>query len=113
MIRLLHYTSRQGAQDISSSGCLRAGPSSRICLTSTKCESGWEAAAGLSIPDRPVEFFCALDVLDGSVSGPMVAHPLFAIDGTLLRPGGWPEYHLNEPVLYLESPPKWEALNGP
>src|SRR5436305_7156447 len=110
MIRLLHYTSRQGAQDLSTCLSLRSGPSHRIYLTSADCESGSQAAAYLSVNDRPMEFRCTVDVPAEMLLGPIAAHPLFGPDGALLRHGMAPEYRINDLVFLLETAPVWQSL---
>src|SRR5579864_1063998 len=110
---LFFYTSRQIAQDICSSLSLRAGPSRVIYLSSTRCETGADAAASLSIKDRPVELRCALEIDRSDVTGPSRAHPIFGPDGVILRPGGGVEYRYKRPALPLDNTPEWEPLGIP
>ena len=112
-LRLYFYASREIAQDVASTLSLRAGPSGVICLSGDSCTTGAEAAATLSIKDRPVELRCEIEVERSAVEGPTRVHPLFGTDGLMLRPGGGSEYRYKWPILTLESAPEWKSLGIP
>ena len=112
-LSLFFYTSRQIAQDVCSSLSLRAGASQHISLTSKRSEVGAEAAAFLSIKDRPVEVRCSVEVDVSLLRGPSQTHPLYGVDGIMLRPGGWEEYLCSASFLSLKCAPEWQALEIP
>ncbi len=114
MNQLFHYTSRQGAQDISASRSLQPGPSERICLTPDKYEFGWQAAACLSMDDQALEYRCLVDVSSIALEDPRPTQPLYSPDGTLLRPGGGLAYYIaGDMAIELQTLPQWEPLQGP
>lgn len=57
-----HYTSRQGAQDIVSSGMIKLGRTGVIWLTPTAYALGQEAANRLGIVGKPVEMMVEIPV---------------------------------------------------
>lgn len=112
-LRLYHYTSRQGAQDIVASNSLRAGPSRVIYLTTDMCDTGSAAAATLAIHGKPVEVRCEVKANPQHLRGPFRVETIFGSDGTLLRPGGGVEYKYLQVSLDLEGQPQWELLRSP
>lgn len=113
-LQLYFYTSRESAQDISCSLSIQPGPSSAVSLSPNFCRSGTHAAARLAIDNEPVEYRCAIEVDRNRIHGPIRVQAIFGINGILLRPGGGAEYtYEKNQILTLDSPPRWEALEGP
>lgn len=85
-----HYTSRQGAQDIISTGILKLGRTGVIWLTPTLYALGQEAANRLGIIGKPVELLVEIPVT--MLINPATLSPVRAVvqPNQMIRQGlGW------------------------
>ena len=106
-----HYTSRENAQSISSSGRIEAGAAGRIYLSLDPYGQGVEAVNRLAIDGKPIE---VVGLIPGSLVTPPppvgFASPLYDPYGRLRRFGGGSEVKVAGP---LPSPVTWFTLSAP
>lgn len=113
---LLHYTSREGAQNIIASGRLAPGPSGQLYFTDDLYLFGVDAAERLSIIRKPVELAVLVswnDLPREELRDPRPAEPLQGPDGDYIRPGGGSEYYLSRPVPISREMESWLVLQVP
>ena len=109
---LLHYTSREAAQAIRSTGRIEAGAGGVIYLSEDAYEHGTQAADTLAIDGKPVDVV-ALVPASLLTPGPEVGVVLSIYDalGRLKRHGGGTQILIPGPLVSAEV--RWLGLTPP
>ena len=110
----LHYTPREGAQNIISAGAIKPGRSGRVYLTKEFYPFGCDAADKLSIVNKPVELACLIEeALVAPSEQPSLVEPIRDGSGDLIRAGGGTEYYVTAPITVSRDKERWVGLLEP
>ena len=109
----LHYTPREGAQNIISAGAIKPGRSGRVYLTRDFDPFGSDAADKLSIVNKPVELACLIqEDLLADLEGPSPVESIRDGNGDLLRGGGGSEYYVTSTISVSRDKEHWVNLRS-
>ena len=108
-----HYTSRENAQSIFSSGRMEAGVSGWIYLSLDAYDQGAHATDALAIEGKPIDVVALIPTTAVNLTQVVsLAWPLYdPVTGRIRRHGGGSEVRAPGPIPV--TPARWMALSPP